>query len=98
MHFPPCFHCGLESHPDFSAPLNNISQPFCCIGCQAVAQTIAGAGLNDFYRFRTELNSRAKPNKLNYVAFDDPDVQREFVSPLADGELKQANLIITNLS
>jgi Cu2+-exporting ATPase len=87
----------LESHPDFSAPINNVQQPFCCLGCQAVALTIAGSGLADFYRFRSEPNNRAKSAKMNFSAFDDAEVQKEFVVDLADGT-KQANLIIAGIS
>lgn len=97
MHFPPCYHCGLESHPDYSAPINKQIQAFCCLGCQAVAVTIASSGLADFYRFRSEVNQRAKSSQLNYSAFDDADVQQEFVTDAADGT-KKAHLIIAGIT
>lgn len=97
MPFPPCYHCGLESHPDYAAPINNQPQHFCCLGCQAVALTIAGSGLADFYRFRSEPNNRAKASKMNFSAFDDAEVQKEFVLELTTGT-KQANLIISGIT
>ncbi len=97
MAYPPCYHCGLESHPDYTAPINGQSQPFCCIGCQAVALTIAGSGLGDFYRFRTEPNNRAKTSRMNFSAFDDVEVQKEFVID-TEGGGKQANLIVSGIT
>lgn len=87
----------MESHPDYSAPINKQIQAFCCLGCQAVALTIAGSGLADFYRFRSEVNQRAKSSQLNYSAFDDADVQQEFVTDAVDGS-KKAHLIISGIT
>lgn len=55
-----CFHCGgaCPAGPPWHAPIGEEVREFCCAGCLAVAQTIAGAGLDGFYRTRTALALR----------------------------------------
>lgn len=50
-----CYHCGQPAAGGLRAPVAGGAQWFCCAGCLAVAQTIHGAGLESFYRFRTGL-------------------------------------------
>jgi Cu2+-exporting ATPase len=46
-----CFHCSAPS----------AGRKFCCAGCEAVAQTIAAAGLGRYYETRTAPASRPEP-------------------------------------
>jgi P-type Cu2+ transporter len=95
---PPCYHCGLESHPDFTQLIQGQAQPFCCLGCQAVAQTIAGSGLAEFYRYRSQVSAKASRDKLAYRAFDQPHVQQAFVVPAQTPGQLRADLYIGGIS
>ncbi len=79
----PCYHCGLPvaDADEFKTTLDGHSQSFCCPGCQAVAQAIHGSGLASFYQFRSELNLKpdTETQKLNFEAYDLPQLQQEFV-------------------
>ncbi len=50
-----CFHCGSSCPPytRWRARLDGEERAFCCAGCLAIAHTIAGAGLDAYYRNRT---------------------------------------------
>ena len=52
---PACFHCGeTVEHPDrWTARIDGVEHPMCCAGCQAVANAIVSAGLDDYYRTRS---------------------------------------------
>ena len=52
-----CFHCGLPVPADgrWRAQLLGAEREFCCAGCEAVAGTIAGAGLESYYATRAAL-------------------------------------------
>ena len=56
-----CFHCGepVPGQGARRALLLGSERAFCCAGCEAVALTIAGAGLESYYRTRTSV--AAKP-------------------------------------
>ncbi len=73
----------------------------CCHGCQAVAASIVANGLEDYYRYRTELPKTADeliPEELRKLdLYDHPDVQKSFVSQ-SDGHLKQASLILEGIT
>jgi Cu2+-exporting ATPase len=49
-----CLHCQdpIPTGLDICARINSQHAVFCCHGCRAVAELIAGAGLEDYYRFR----------------------------------------------
>jgi Cu2+-exporting ATPase len=51
-----CFHCNevIPSGIKLYVTINQKKQPMCCIGCQAVAQTIVDNNLTQYYQFRTE--------------------------------------------
>ncbi|HMB59719.1 MAG TPA: heavy metal translocating P-type ATPase metal-binding domain-containing protein, partial [Xanthomonadales bacterium] len=55
-----CFHCGeaipagLDLEIDFAGKRHRV----CCAGCQAVFQSIAGAGLDRYYQFRQALGRK----------------------------------------
>lgn len=104
-----CFHCGEPVPPDvtLSVSINGEEQPMCCVGCQAVASMISGAGLDNFYAFRTAAAGRpeelADAAEARYARFDQPSVQREFVyhhKPGVDAEQPEsceASLLIDGL-
>ncbi|MFW7345561.1 MAG: heavy metal translocating P-type ATPase [Pigmentiphaga sp.] len=50
-----CYHCGQHAGGGLRASLAGAPRWFCCAGCLAAAQTIHGAGLESFYRFRSGL-------------------------------------------
>lgn len=90
---PACFHCGLPALPNLTADIDGQSRAFCCIGCQAVAQAIAGRGLGDFYRHRELPSSRPQAPVARFDAYDLLAVQEDFVEHHAD-ETVTANLSI----
>jgi Cu2+-exporting ATPase len=67
------------------------------LGCQAVAQAIAGQGLDDFYRFREQLNTRPQTVATRFEAYDLPTVQEDFVERAADGTAT-ANLFVSGIN
>src|SRR5262245_54004335 len=55
-----CFHCGEPNPPasPWRAIVDGGDRCFCCAGCLGIAQTIRAAGLDRFYRRRTENERR----------------------------------------
>jgi P-type Cu2+ transporter len=79
-----CYHCGehVPGNSDYATLIDGVNRPMCCPGCRAVAQLIAGSGLQNFYQHRTAFNERpsaasAEPTE-HYVMYDDPEVNRFF--------------------
>ena len=97
-----CFHCGLPVPPDtdFSVVIDGEPRPMCCPGCEAVANAIVAAGLEDFYRYRTE--NAPNPSQLvpaaleNLDLYDRPEVQQRFVS--GEPEEREASLILEGIT
>src|SRR5262245_30397414 len=58
-----CFHCAAACPPGtrWRARVDGAERVFCCAGCLAVAHTIAGAGLDAWYRQRAQQRSRQRP-------------------------------------
>lgn len=92
-----CFHCGLPAVPGLHADIGGQPRDFCCIGCQAVAQAIAGQGLTDFYRFREQVSPRPQFIETRFDAYDLPAVQEDFVERSADGTAT-VNLFVNGIS
>ena len=71
----------------------------CCLGCQAVAQSIVDSGMDDFYKFRTEKPGKPEmivPEFLQQLkAYDIPTVQKHFVSE--DGDIREVSLILEGI-
>lgn len=97
-----CFHCyeAVPTGINLSVEINHIQQPMCCIGCQAVAQTIIDNGLTQYYTVRTEPAQKGHPlvpeqlqkNKL----LDEAVLQSEFI--YQDKDCKEAILTIDGIS
>jgi Cu2+-exporting ATPase len=75
-----CFHCGLPVVPPcrHRALLLGAERELCCAGCEAVAQTIAGAGLEGYYQTRSAPG--APPAELPSVPNYDAGAQGHDVS------------------
>lgn len=97
-----CFHCGeiIPKGINLSVNIDSVDQPMCCIGCQAVAQTIVDNSLTDYYRFRTENAPKGEtlvPEALSKtLLLDDENLQNEFT--YKEGENKEAILTIEGIS
>ena len=92
-----CYHCSSVILPSelIEADLGGVTQPFCCPGCMAIAQTIHGEGLEVFYARRAQagekpaeyLASNEIPEKLQ--PYDDPSLRGRFTRPFGSaGELE----------
>ena len=77
-----CYHCGqpLPKRP-LEIKILGENRLMCCLGCQAVAQSILESGLENYYLERTEISPTAPlPEKLESLAgYDHPDTQAQFV-------------------
>ncbi len=97
-----CFHCHqpLVSAKSFYLQIDGVKQPFCCAGCQAVADTIIKNGLADYYRFRTVPATKADalPETLaeELLQLDSADVLQDISQSAADGQ--QIELSINGMS
>jgi len=98
----PCYHCGLPvaGNASFCGEVLGENRHFCCPGCQAVAQTIVDAGLESYYRHRSEsaINPEALPQQLvdELALYDRVDVQQTFVH--SEGDFQQATLLVEGVS
>lgn len=97
-----CFHCHEPVLTGQQYVLEFEQQPrtFCCLGCQAVADTIIQQGLSDYYRFRTEPATKADAMPADLAAelssFDSPDVLADLASQ--QGERSKIELSISGIS
>jgi Cu2+-exporting ATPase len=98
-----CYHCGLPVSQDVEFRLNILDEErhFCCHGCLSVAQAIVANGLEDYYRYRTELPKTAEelvPEELHKLAlYDHSEVQKSFVHD-EGGSIRQAALILEGIT
>jgi Cu2+-exporting ATPase len=97
-----CFHCNEAVPTGISlfVAIDNLEQPMCCIGCQAVAQTIVDNGLTQYYSVRTEpankgqslIPEQLQKNKL----LDEAVLQNEFI--YQENDTKEAILTVDGIS
>jgi len=83
-----------------SVTINQQPQPMCCIGCQAVAQTIVDNNLTQYYQVRTEPATKGTelvPEQLQKNQLLDEEVlQNEFI--YQDKDFKEAILTVEGIS
>jgi P-type Cu2+ transporter len=98
-----CFHCGLPVPPgsSYRVTVAGASREMCCPGCQAVAKAIVDAGLEDYYRHRTEVPTGpadAVPEALRdeLAVYDRPELQRSFVR-VDEANVREAALILEGI-
>jgi Cu2+-exporting ATPase len=100
---PNCYHCGLPvpENTDFSVKIKGQQRPMCCAGCQAVAQSIMDAGLEDFYQHRTENAPTGRelvPEILKEAElYDNAEVQKRFVRYETEN-IREAALILEGIT
>ena len=98
-----CFHCGQPAPltEQFSVTIDNVVQPMCCRGCQAVAQAIVDNKLGDYYRYRTANPATARelvPAALQKIAvYDNPKLQAQFVTATDNPSIQQTSLILEGI-
>ena len=104
-----CFHCGenvsQSTAERWSALIDGQSQPMCCPGCKAIAETIVASGLKDYYKHRTalpelspaELDDDALQARDSLTLYDSEAMQRRFVARLDNG-MAEATLVIDGIS
>ena len=98
-----CYHCGLPipAETQHYVRIEGRSRRMCCVGCEAVAQSIVDNGLVDYYRHRDampESRREAMPVELQELGlFDHPDFQKSFVRPVGEHE-REAALILEGIT
>jgi Cu2+-exporting ATPase len=98
-----CYHCGLPvpEATTYRAVILKEARDLCCHGCQAVAESIVENGLEDYYRYRTEMPRSVEelvPEELRKLdLYDHPEVQKSFVVESGD-HLKQASLVLEGIT
>ena len=96
-----CFHCDepIDTRDRICARIGERDEPVCCHGCAAVAELIAGAGLQDYYRFRQTPAARASMDDAatEWSAFDQPRLVAELTQAQPDGT-RTAQLLLDNVS
>ena len=98
----PCFHCGLPvpAAPQFRAVVLGESRPFCCPGCEAVAQAIVASGLESYYQHRSDTapNPAVLPQALTeeIALYDRKEVHEPFVQH--EGEMAEVALHVEGIS
>ena len=81
-----CHHCGepLPVHPALHR-VDGVEQRFCCDGCAAAAQWIDDAGLDDYYRLRSEHAGRVGTEAVDLSVWDRSEVHAEHVRDAPGG-------------
>ncbi|PSJ79762.1 heavy metal translocating P-type ATPase [Neisseria iguanae] len=98
-----CFHCGLEIPEHIHLPViyDNEARETCCMGCQAVAQSIIDAGLGNYYKQRTADAEKAVLPEQDILSqlklYDLPEVQAEFVE-VGEGGRREAVLMLGGIT
>lgn len=98
-----CYHCGLPipEESSYYVAIDETQRRMCCVGCQAVAESIVANGLTDYYRHRDAMPEpvrEAMPAELQELGlFDHPDFQKSFVQPVGEHE-REASLILEGIT
>lgn len=97
-----CFHCRLPvTEPGrWSAIIDGEARPMCCAGCEAVANAIVSAGLDDYYRHRTaaaETPAAVPAGLEQFLLYDDPQLQAGFTRESGPGGEREASLAIEGM-
>lgn len=98
-----CYHCDLDIDPalEIHVPVLGQQRAMCCEGCAAVTRAIVAAGLQSYYKHRTENPRQGEtliPEQLRELhLYDHPDVQKSFVQNTGE-HIQQAALILEGIT
>jgi P-type Cu2+ transporter len=98
-----CYHCGLPIPAGVLLHANVAGQAraMCCIGCQAVSETIVANGFADYYSRRDQRPAASReampPALFESGVFDHPSIQKDFVREVNQWE-REAALIVEGLT
>ncbi len=94
-----CYHCGLPvpNNLNLFVTINGKSQAMCCPGCQAVAQAIVDAHLQDFYQYRTTPTKQVPDFLQQTAVYDNPAIAKRFVC-YEDEHIREAALILEGIT
>ena len=89
-----CLHCGLPIASDAAIHDPNQDHRFCCSGCHAAYQLIAGEGLEQYYELRRRFSERPEsavdPELLarSFVDLDAPRFTEQHVQKMPGGRMQ----------
>jgi len=94
---PACYHCGLPvlCGERYTLTIAGENHSLCCPACKAVAETIVAGGFANYYRYRAE-NSAQPADNTDFSAFDQPELQQQWLKPLDNGTV-EAELLIEGM-
>lgn len=89
-----CFHCAEKvAEPEqWHIRFDEQQHAVCCAGCEAIANTILAAGLDDYYRFRSKPATFGQvpedvAGKLDaLIGWDAPEISERYLSPVQSHE------------
>ncbi|MBL8510110.1 MAG: heavy metal translocating P-type ATPase, partial [Betaproteobacteria bacterium] len=85
-----CFHCGLPvpEKTTLRISFNGQWKAVCCVGCEAVANTILQNGLGHYYSERSVQPGQAvlPPPLRDHSAYDLPAVSQTYLTETQDGQ------------
>lgn len=95
-----CFHCGtpLPGATSYELDIDGERAHFCSAGCHEVATRIRDDGLTSFYAFRSGPAAPSAPGgeRTRWRGYDREALQREFVTPQADGT-REAHMLVVGV-
>lgn len=97
-----CFHCNefIPNGEHYTQTILAEQRYFCCPGCKEVATSVVDAGLEDYYKFRTEAAAKADtvPSQLlqDNKIYDLPELSDEYISSTND--VAEAQLTVEGLN
>ncbi|KRB66331.1 heavy metal translocating P-type ATPase [Noviherbaspirillum sp. Root189] len=97
-----CFHCGLPiAHgATWSVRIADVERAMCCPGCEAVATTIVGSGLSDYYLNRDGYSANGGTTSLvpdELRLYDTPEALQQFASQSDDPDCRDAVLCVEGI-
>jgi Cu2+-exporting ATPase len=95
-----CFHCGdpNPSSTPWRAVVNAVERRFCCAGCLGVAQAIAAAGLDRFYRRRESADGGAIERESDEALARSADgAEAGGLVVHLDDDLREASLLLDGI-
>lgn len=97
-----CFHCGEQVPVGIELSVEIFSTPrsMCCLGCQAVSQSIVDTGLSNYYKHRTETGAQSAPlvpaQLEEILAYDHEEIAQDFVH--TEANLSDVLLSVENVT